>query len=328
MTGVPVTWDAPTQNLAAIVSDLRRPPEGVPDDEFADAVEEICYALSLLPGPVAAVRDEFEQYHGDPDRDTVTCWTLQRSEVWQRVQTDGQHVASWDTVRTDRRPQYAFIVAAMLADGFGFECEPGQEPPPFWAYTSRSLLTAEPWSLDQWVCDSTCGEGLPAPGCHSTHIPPGHVAIELTVDLEDMVGLSWRRWDIALRGGYLPADDLDGNRFGRALAGHEDDPPRDWPWRRRIEARASMLRCFTTDNSIPGMAEHDHRNDPGWYRNQLAVPTLELADVTATADGPSTDATVWWDAAVAVEPGMAMWRRHHTMPADRLHEPGRDGDSA
>lgn len=330
-TGMSNGWTPPTHLLHQVVADLTETRSEVDHDTWQNGAYEVVQALSFLPEAVERARNEFDAAHTDDEDGLVTCWTIQRTPVWEKAEQAGTHVASWDTVRIDRRPQYAFVSAALRADGFHFPSEEAT-PPPIWAYTSQPPFSGQPRPLSFWICDSSCGAGLPTAACSKTHIPPGHVAIERQLTVDEFVGLSWMRWDIALRGQYVPADNLDGYRFGVALSGLVGDdadtmPARYWPWKLRAVARASMLRCFTADNQLPGIVRENDHMTPGWYRNQVVTPSINIGDVTDVREGPSTEQEDWWDAAVACDPQTAAWRRNATLPVDQLHLPGDEDDS-
>lgn len=316
----------------------------------ADAEDELTRMLSLLPDAVAASRDEFARAHGEIDEidlpdelsypvdlsgqgylddvdnpTSLRCWTIQRAEVWERLQRTGEHSATWATVRADRRAAFALPATALALD----HLLESAGTAPVWAFTSR--VSGEPASqpLNLWVCDAACGNGVPALNCHRTHVPPGHVALEVVTPISEVVGLSWRRWDLALRGGYVPADALDGARFARLLTDEEArTPARAWSWSRRVNARASMLRCLTTSPTLPGMVDDDAHLDSGFWRNQVVLPSLVLADVSDVLTAPSTHPDRWWAAAIAGNPGVAETERHYRLPVDQLHLPGTADEAA
>lgn len=219
---------------------------------------------------------------------------------------------------------------AMIVRGL----TPMRDPtPPVWAYLANEHGTPPPSNLRSLVCDSSCGNGLPA--CHGHHVYPGHVALLLHINPTDAVASNYSRWDLALAGWYVPADILDAAHFAHLLAAHHPGPElpaaRNWAPSLRRLARASAVRAFDLTPGIPGMDRSQEAIDTDKRDRtmQVALPALRRSTVQQIVHGPSWEhADAWWSYAVKHKPTARLYRRHASLPVDQLGQPGIEGDSA
>ncbi|MFE6920602.1 hypothetical protein ACFVAV_06110 [Nocardia sp. NPDC057663] len=208
--------------------------------------------------------------------------------------------------------------------------------PPVWAYITNQRGAESTTDLRNLVCDSSCGDGLPV--CNRHHVSPGHVAVLMHVPPRQVVASNYSRWDLALGGGYLPADYLDSARFHHLLTSvhpsHSDDTPTapNWAPVLKLFARASAVRAFDLTPGIPGVDRSDEPRFVTHLRDramQVALPSLRRSQVRQVVRGPSWKrAEQWWDYESAHNPRAAQHRRHACLPVDQLHQRGIEGDSA
>ncbi|WP_194829795.1 hypothetical protein, partial [Nocardia sp. XZ_19_231] len=216
--------------IAAMVTDLPPLTGTFPNAEIpleaqaADMVQEMLYAVEKQ---LVIVDSQISEHTDGSGR--LVCWTVQRVETWSIARTTQQHVPTWATVRADRRPLYAMMSNAMILRGLICAENPS---PPVWAYVANERNKPPASNLQDLVCDSSCGNGLPV--CPGHHVPPGHTALLMSVDPTQVVASNYSRWDLALSGAYIPADYLDATRFHRLLStvypGGAAEPisARDW----------------------------------------------------------------------------------------------------
>lgn len=326
-------WDSPivADRVAALTADLPPLAGAASGTGFRlelqanEMIEESLHTLKHQLGLVDRQVPSYTDRHG-----RLVCWTVQRDDVWRIADTSGQHIPTWSTVREDRRPLYSMMSTAMILRGL----TPMRDPrPPVWAYLANEHGKPPPSNLRALVCDSTCGNGLPA--CHGHHVYPGHVALLLHIKPTDAVASNYSRWDLALAGWYVPADILDAAHFSHLLAAHHPGPElptaRNWaPVLRRL-ARASAVRAFDLTPGIPGMDRSQEAIDTDKRDRtmQVALPALKSSAIQQIVRGPSWDqADAWWSYAVKHKPTARLYRRHARLPVDQLDKPGTDGDSA
>jgi hypothetical protein len=143
----------------------------------------------------------------------VTGISHQRVELHRDLERGGRVRADPELVHPEWGASYQWM-ASKLAE----KHPPSAGRALIWGTVTGSVVHS--------VCDSSCGDGLPA--CDLFHVYPGHVSLLLQIPDKRTLLSDWTGWDHIVFGGYVPADDADRAAFGAHLLerfGHPDKIP-------------------------------------------------------------------------------------------------------